>query len=198
MKKYDATILVVDDDANDLHLTERALRHNGVTSPIHLCHDGLEAIAYMMGKGQYADREKFAYPTFIITDLKMPGADGFAVLEHLKGNPEWAVIPTVVFSGSQDLDDIKKSYMLGASSYHVKPSSTDALRRQMKVLHDYWLTCEVPAVDSSGRHLATDSKGKLGERFTQLSGSLGEARTQPPAEQISKHASHNGSNSGSA
>jgi CheY-like chemotaxis protein len=171
MKKYFATILVVDDDPNDLHLTEHALRHSGVTAPIHLCHDGLEAIAYMMGEGQYADREKYAYPTFIITDLKMPGADGFAVLEHLRGNPEWAVIPTVVFSGSKDLDDIKKSYMLGASSYHVKPESLAALRRQMKVLHEYWLTCEVPAVDTTGRQLATDSKGKLGERFAQASDS---------------------------
>ncbi len=177
MKKYYATILVVDDDPNDLHLTELALRKTGVTSPIHLCHDGEEAIAYMMGEGQYGNREKFAYPTFIITDLKMPHADGFAVLEHLKSNPEWAVIPTVVFSASEDLDDIKKSYMLGASSYHVKPQGLEALRAQMKVLHDYWLTCEVPAVDVTGRQLPTSSTGKLGERFSQLSGSVQEKRS---------------------
>jgi len=97
----------------------------------------------------------------------MPGADGFAVLEHLKNNPEWAVIPTVVLTSSQDLDDIKKAYMLGASSYHLKPHSPEELRHQLKVLHAYWMTCEVPQVDSSGRQLRTDSKGKLGERFKQ-------------------------------
>jgi CheY-like chemotaxis protein len=190
MKSYFATILVVDDDPNDLHLTELALQHSGVTSPIHLCHDGLEAIAYMMGEGKYADREKFAYPTFIITDLKMPGADGFAVLEHLRSNPEWAVIPTVVFSASQDLDDIKKSYMLGASSYHVKPQSLTALRQQMKVLHEYWLTCEVPAVDITGRQLETDSRGKLGERFAQPSGSNGATR-KPAVEVRVSHGENN-------
>ena len=79
----------------------------------------------MMGEGKYSDRRLYAYPTFITTDLKMPGADGFAVLEHLKNNPEWAVIPTVVLTGSRDLDDIKKSYMLGASSYHVKPGDPE-------------------------------------------------------------------------
>ena len=42
----------------------------------------------MMGEGKYTDRKKFAYPTFILTDLKMPGKDGFAVLEFLKSNPE--------------------------------------------------------------------------------------------------------------
>src|SRR5688572_10809197 len=167
MKKYFATILVIDDDKNDQWLIERALRTAGVVAPIYLASDGAEAIAYMMGEGKYADRKKYAYPTFIITDLKMPDRDGFAVLEFLKGNPEWAVIPTIVFSASTDLDDIKKAYMLGASSYHVKPRTHGALVHQMLVLHAYWMTCEVPEVDSSGRRLRTSSEGKLGERFPQ-------------------------------
>ena len=128
---------------------------------------GAEAIAYMMGEGKFSDREKYAYPTFIMTDLKMPNGDGFAVLEFLKGNPQWKVIPTIVLSGSADLDDIKKSYMLGASSYHVKPQSHEELRHQLKVVNDYWMTCQVPEVDSTGKQLPTDSAGKLGERFEQ-------------------------------
>ena len=167
MKKYYSTILVVDDDPNDLIFIERAFRAIGVKDPIHTVTGGQEAIAYMMGEGKFSDRRLYAYPTFITTDLKMPGADGFSVLEHLKNNPEWAVIPTVVLTASQDLDDIKKAYMLGASSYHVKPSSPEALRQQLKVLHDYWITCEVPEVDSTGRQVRTDSEGKLGERFVQ-------------------------------
>jgi PAS domain S-box-containing protein len=159
--------MVVDDDPNDLMLIEMAFRAIGVKDPIHTINGGLEAIAYMMGKGKYSDRSVYAYPTFITTDLKMPGADGFAVLEHLKNNPEWAVIPTVVLTGSADLDDIKKAYMLGASSYHVKPSAPDGLRKVLLALNNYWLTCEVPEVDSTGRQLRTNSAGKLGERFEQ-------------------------------
>jgi len=167
MKAYHSTIMVVDDDPSDLMLIERAFRSIGVKDPIHTINGGLEAIAYMMGEGKYADRSVYAYPTFITTDLKMPGADGFAVLQHLKNNPEWAVIPTVVLTGSADLDDIKKAYMLGASSYHLKPSAPDGLRHILKALHTYWLTCEVPEVDSTGRQIPTDSAGKLGERFDQ-------------------------------
>jgi CheY-like chemotaxis protein len=159
--------MVVDDDPNDLLFIEKAFRSIGVKDPIHTINGGLEAIAYMMGEGKYAERNAYAYPTFISTDLKMPGADGFAVLEHLKHNPEWAVIPTVVLTSSRDLDDIKKAYMLGASSYHVKPASQEELRHQLRVLHEYWMTCQVPEVDSTGRQLRTDSKGKLGERFGQ-------------------------------
>jgi CheY-like chemotaxis protein len=167
MKHYHATIMVVDDDTNDLFLIEKAFRAIGVTDPIHTINGGVEAIAYMKGHGKFSDRTKYTYPTFITTDLKMPQADGFAVLEHLKNNPEWAVIPTVVLSASADRDDIKKAYMLGASSYHVKPSSAEDLRALLKVLHSYWMTCEVPEVDITGRQLRTDSVGKLGERFTQ-------------------------------
>lgn len=169
MKTYNATILVVEDDPNDQFLIETAFRHIGVVTPVHIVHDGAEAIAYMCGEGQYADREKYTYPTFITLDLKMPRVDGFAVLEFLKNNPQWRIIPAVVLSASQDLDDIKKAYMLGASAYHVKPKSLEELRRQLEVLHDYWNTCEVPQVDKSGKQVMTKSEGKLGDRFEQPS-----------------------------
>ena len=140
---------------------------------------GAQAIAYMMGDGKFADRQKYAYPTFIMTDLKMPDGDGFAVLEFLKSNPQWKVIPTIVLSASADLDDIKKSYMLGASSYHVKPQSHEQLRNQLKVINDYWMTCQVPEVDISGKQLVTDSKGKLGERFEQDEDAAGRKPEKP-------------------
>ncbi|MEO5959862.1 MAG: response regulator [Opitutaceae bacterium] len=167
MKKYNATILLVDDDLDFLFFVEKAFRANGVTSPIHQVTDGEQAIAYMMGEGKFSDRAIFEYPTFVLIDLKMPKADGFAVLQFLKGNPEWAIIPTVIFSSSSDLDDIKKSYMLGASSFHVKPQTLAELREHLDILHKYWMTCETPEVDRGGRQLPTDSTGKLGERFEQ-------------------------------
>jgi CheY-like chemotaxis protein len=165
---------VVEDDANDQLLIEAGFRQAGAVCSIHFVGDGVEAIAYMRGEGKYANRQKFAYPTFIMTDLKMPRVDGFGVLEFLRKNPEWKIIPAIVLSASGDLDDIKKSYMLGASSYHVKPQSVEKLHRQLKILYDYWLTCEVPQTDTSGKQLQTESEGKLGERFPQKSTSESE------------------------
>ena len=98
----------------------------------------------------------------------MLNGDGFDVLNFLKSHPSWAVIPTVVLSASRDLDDIKKAYLLGASSYHVKPSNPEELYKQLAVLHAYWLTCEVPEVDITGKQLPTNSRGKLGERFREM------------------------------
>ncbi len=166
MKKTNPTILVVDDDPNDLWLIQAAFKAVGVTSNVQTVDGGHEAVAYLKGEGKYADRAVYPYPDFVLTDLKMPGIDGFAVLEHLKKNPDSAIVPTVILSGSHDNDDIKKAYFLGASSYHVKPSAPGELRTLVKVLHDYWMLCEAPAVDVNGKQVTTDSSHKLGERFS--------------------------------
>ena len=167
MKKREPTILIVEDDPNDQFMLTRWFKKTGVTTPMHVVNNGLEAIAYMMGEGEYANREAYCYPTFYHDRSENARSRRFRGLEFLKKNPQWAVIPTIVFSASTDLDDIKKAYMLGASSYHVKPTAPEALLHQLQVLHAYWITCEVPQVDSTGKQLHTNSRGKLGERFPQ-------------------------------
>ena len=69
MKKIFPTILVVEDDLDDQILIKYTFKKIGVSDPIHVLSDGEEAIRYMMGDGKFADRKKYAYPTFIITDL---------------------------------------------------------------------------------------------------------------------------------
>jgi CheY-like chemotaxis protein len=165
MKTRRPALLIVDDDENDLLLIKRAFRDIGITGPIHTLRSGTQAIDYLKALPPYSDRQKFPYPTFIIIDLKMPALDGFAVLEHLKQNPKWAIIPTIIFTSSGDADDIKTAYRLGASAYHIKPNSADALRNQLRTLLDYWQTCEVPEVDGDGCQIETNRSGRLGERF---------------------------------
>ncbi|SPE54378.1 Response regulator receiver protein [Verrucomicrobia bacterium] len=157
------TILLVENDPNEQALIEEAFRANGMTGPLQKVGDGVEAISYLMGEGKYADRIQFPYPSLILTDLHMPRADGFDVLRHLKSNPTWAIIPTVVLTASSDPEDVRTAYLLGANCYHVKPPSFPGLCAQLNILHKYWLGCEVPEVDSAGQQLP--GKGKLGDRF---------------------------------
>ncbi|MEO6035012.1 MAG: response regulator [Verrucomicrobiota bacterium] len=165
MKNKNFTILAVDDDINDQTLITKAFRQIGVTCPIHWVFGGDEAISYLMGEGKFSDRAAFAYPSFIMTDLKMQFGDGFTVLQHLKQNPAWAVIPTLVFSSSGDLDDIKRSYTLGAGSYIIKPSNFEKMRDILKIFFAYWMACETPQTDPDGRRVDTNNEGKLGQRF---------------------------------
>ncbi len=161
------TILIVDDDPNDQLMIEQALHTTPSPWTIRSVDDGAEAIAYLKGEGAYADRDRYPYPALIITDLKMPRVDGLAVLEFLRSTPRSAIVPTVVFSASSDPDDIDKSYALGASCYHVKPSSADRFAALVRQLHDYWMTCEVPEVDRAGVRKITDSTGRIGRRYSR-------------------------------
>lgn len=165
--RKDGTILVVDDSAADLELIVHCLRSVGVGTPVRALASGADALAYLQGVPPYADREANPYPCMVITDLKMPGVDGLAILEFLRTHPELAVIPTIVLSGSSDADDVEISYLLGASSYMVKPASAAELCDRMQLTMAYWQQCEAPLVTRTGTHVRTEARGKLGERYSR-------------------------------
>jgi CheY-like chemotaxis protein len=167
MKPRDKSILLVDDDPNDQDLATMALTRLKIANPVRTVHGGNEAIRYLNGEGQYADRSQFPYPAFIITDLKMPDGDGFTLLRDLREHPQWHVIPTIVLTGSSDKDDVKKAYLLGAATFFTKPSRLDQLERLMRLAYDYWDAAQTPDADVQGQQLPTRSEGKLGERIPQ-------------------------------
>lgn len=160
-----STILVVEDDANDQALIEMAFRQNGATQSIQFLDGGGKAIAYLRGDGEYSDRQRFPYPALIMTDLKMPNGDGFSVMEHLRSARNGALTPKVVLSASDDRDDVESAYLLGANSYLVKPSGHGELRKMLQILVDYWMWCQVPDLDQTGKGIKIHGKGKLGGRF---------------------------------
>ena len=163
MKRPVESILVVEDDGNDRLLLQLAFSRIGIRDPITFVQGGAEALAYLRGEGQYCRRERYPYPSFLITDLKMPGLDGFSVLAHLKENPERAIMPTIVLSASADLDDIRLAYALGAHSYLVKPVELEELFRLLKMTYNYWRCCDFPYIDTDGKHVCSSTAGKLGQ-----------------------------------
>lgn len=166
MRNSNPTILVVEDCGLDQELLARAFKQIGVTTPVHFVSGGIDAIRYLHGEGEFADRSKYGFPDLIITDLKMEKGDGFDLLESLREHADWSVVPRVVLTGSSDSDDIKRAFLLGARAYHVKPISYKALLHQLILLHAYWGSTEMPASDAAGTLASTFSCGKLGARFS--------------------------------
>jgi CheY-like chemotaxis protein len=142
-------ILVAEDDPNDAFILERTLKKVGIRNPFALVENGEEAISYLRGEGKYRDRIAYPFPGVIITDLKMPKIDGFAVLEWLRRHPECGVIPLVVLTASAIEADIVKAYQLGANCYLQKPSSPEEFCRIMQLLFDFWNVCKIPRLSSS-------------------------------------------------
>jgi CheY-like chemotaxis protein len=170
MKAQKFTLLIVDDDEHDRFFLERAFQNLGVYYRIHALTDGHEAIQYIKGEGKYQDRTEFEFPSYIITDLKMAPGDGFLLLDYIKKHPTLSIIPVVMLSNSQDPDDIRHSYLLGASSFFTKPSNPVELTALIKSIHEYWSQCQVPAVNQEGHALKTNSMGKAGQLYPKPTG----------------------------
>ena len=133
----------------------------------------------MIGEGRFGDRKDFPFPTVVITDLNMPEGDGFDVLEFMQANAAWSVVPRIVYSSSDDADDIRTAYMLGASAYHLKPRTLPETKRQMAQILAYWSGRVVPPGDAAGRLGRTRKSRQRGERYPQPT--AGTAMVRPAA-----------------
>ena len=165
MKAQKHTLLIVDDDENQRVLFQQTFESLGLKYRVQLAANGEEAIAYLSGRGPFVDRKKFEFPSYILTDLQMNPGDGFHVLEFIKTHPALSIIPVVMLSSSDDADDIRQAYLLGASSFFVKPPTLAALKGLLRKIHDYWTECEVPEVDADGYAIATNDISRLGARY---------------------------------
>jgi CheY-like chemotaxis protein len=132
------TILLVDDDEEDLQMTEQALRESRLGNDLRAAHDGEELMDYLLRRGRYADPADSPKPGLILLDLNMPKKDGREALAEIKGNPQLRKIPVIVLTTSKAEEDIFRTYDLGVSSFITKPVTFAGLVEAMKVLTQYW------------------------------------------------------------
>jgi CheY-like chemotaxis protein len=104
------------------------LRLSGLAHSVILVRDGEEAIAYLKGDGIYADRDKHPFPKVLMLDLKMPKKTGFEVLQWVKAQPNLKDLPVVILTSSERIEDIKRSYELGAHLFLSKPCRVEDLQ----------------------------------------------------------------------
>ena|ERR1044071_8707436 len=144
--------LLVEDDRNDQQLVELEFQRVSLNIQLITVQDGSEAIEYIEGRGEYADRARFPIPHVILLDLKMPRVTGFEFLEWLRSkSPHRArFIPVIVLSSSNLEPDIDRAYSLGANSYLVKPIHWQSFRERIQALGVYWSEhVETPAAHST-------------------------------------------------
>ncbi len=133
------SILVAEDDANDIFLMRRAFERAGVQNPVAFVRSGSEAIDYLSGAGAYAQREQHPLPGLFLLDLRMPGVDGFDVLAWLRTQHQFDTLPVVVFTSSKLQTDIDRSRDMGVYDYRVKPSTFQDLVRLLDDVRKCWL-----------------------------------------------------------
>ena len=128
-------ILLVDDDPIDLVFFGRAANQTRLNIRLQTLTAGQQAIDYLEAKGGYNDRSKYPLPDLIVLDLKMPEVNGFDFLAWRKASPLFSSIPVIIFTGSNEPDDIKRIFALGANKHIVKPTD---LEDWEKVVRNAW------------------------------------------------------------
>ncbi|MBL4784202.1 MAG: response regulator [Cohaesibacteraceae bacterium] len=132
-------IVLVDDNPTERLLFEDAmLASKQYVKDVQLSNGGPDLLLRLRGDHPDGNSPATARPDLIILDLNMPGMNGFEVLELLAADKEFCKMPVVVLSGSNDAEDIKRCYKLGASGFVVKPETHDELIAMFKRLTRYW------------------------------------------------------------
>lgn len=144
MDQMNKTILLVEDNPDDVKLTLRAFKRNNMLNPIIVARDGVEALDFLLARGAYAERASKSLPTLIILDLKLPRLDGLGVLKAIRADEQTRLIPVVVMTSSKEEQDLIQSYSLGANSYVRKPVNFAEFLEAVRVLGIYWMMTNQP------------------------------------------------------
>lgn len=132
-------ILLVDDSEDDVFFMQRVLKDVAIPNPVFVAEDGLKAMDYLAGTGQFSDRTMFPLPALVFLDLKMPGKKGLDVLAWLRQQEHLRGVVVVILTSSQEPSDVRQAYRLGANSFLLKPSTTERLRELVRAVKAYWL-----------------------------------------------------------
>jgi CheY-like chemotaxis protein len=148
------SLLIVEDSDEDFAILQRMMQRLDVQTPVYRCFDGDEVLELLYQVGTYRNRPDIPRPSVILLDLNLPGTDGRELLSQIKQDGNLKEIPIVVFTTSDNPQDIEYCYREGANGYLIKPLDTSSLQRLVSAFVDYWLATNT----SPSSNLRSDRK----------------------------------------
>jgi two-component system response regulator len=146
MIKELGTILLIEDNPDDVELAIHAFKKNNIINPVVIMRDGQSALDYLFYRGTHAN-SAHPLPVLILLDLKLPKIDGIDILRRIKADRKRKLIPIVVLTSSKEEKDVIESYDLGVNSYIRKPVDFDQFVETVKQIGFYWLLInEIPSL----------------------------------------------------
>jgi CheY-like chemotaxis protein len=116
-------VLVVEDSVDDTELLRVASERALEALAFHVVRDGEQALAYLKGQGQYADRHAHPFPDLVLLDLALPGMNGFDVLAWIRQEPELSALKVFVWTDAGDPATLTRAVQMGANRFVPKSVS---------------------------------------------------------------------------
>jgi CheY-like chemotaxis protein len=130
------SVLLVEDDPGDVLLIREAFAEHKVGNILTTVSDGVEAMKYVRGEGEYAGA---APPDLVLLDLNLPRKSGAEVLAEIKSDPELSLIPVIVLTTSEAEEDVLRSYRMHANAYITKPVDFDRFKQIVHQIDDFFI-----------------------------------------------------------
>jgi CheY-like chemotaxis protein len=130
-------VLLVEDDPGDVLMTREAFEDYKVKNNLHVVSDGVEALSFLRGEGEYAGSPR---PDLILLDLNLPLKDGRQVLAEVKSDDKLRRIPVVVLTTSEAEEDVLRSYKLHANAYVTKPVDFDRFIEVVRQIDEFFVS----------------------------------------------------------
>ncbi|GIV95353.1 MAG: response regulator [Herpetosiphonaceae bacterium] len=130
-------ILLVEDNPGDVRLIQEVMAETRIQNVIYVTRDGVEALAFLRREGAYKACPR---PDLILLDLNLPRKDGREVLREIKQSSDLHYIPVVIFTTSQDEEDILSAYDMHANCYIAKPVELNQFIKAIRSVEDFWFT----------------------------------------------------------
>ena len=138
------TIFLVEDNDDEADLAVRAFQRAKINNPLVRARDGVDALNYLFGRGNYADRDVHDLPAVTLLDLNLPKIPGLEVLKAIRADERTRHIPVVVLTSSSEERDRLGAYDCFANSYVVKPVDYDQFVAAALQLSLYWTRLNTP------------------------------------------------------
>lgn len=132
--KMPGKVLYVEDNSDAVVFFKRAIKKIGNYN-LQTIETGDKLVEMVSSN----DKENKFDPEIILLDINLPGMNGFEVLKYIRTQSDFKHTPVIMFTSSEDENDIKKSYEYGANAYLVKPDDLRSLHLVLEDTFNFWL-----------------------------------------------------------
>jgi len=122
-------LIIVENDSDEQVFMKEGFDETGLYDIIALLRNGDELFEFL-------ETNKQPLPDLILSDLNMPGKNGYDILEMIKQDEVLSQIPVVITSTSFHKSSIEKCLLLGATEYMIKPETFNEYKPFAKKLYE--------------------------------------------------------------